>query len=85
MYGKLKDDDRQTLEIDFGNNPDILRRKYLDMYEAVQSEVLHTISFDESSDLCMTYLDRAGMTRVSKIKAGEKISISEQGYTIGKL
>ena len=34
-----KDDERQTLDIDFGNHPDKLKREYLDMYEGVQSEV----------------------------------------------
>ena len=32
----------------------------------------------------MTYLGRKDMTRASKIKAEEKFSISEQGYTVGK-
>ena len=50
MYDKLKDDKRQTLEIDFGNNPDKFRREYLDVHEGVQLEVLNTTRFDESSD-----------------------------------
>ena len=33
----------------------------------------------------MTYLGRIDMTRASKIKVEEKLSISEQGYTVGKL
>ena len=33
LYDKLKDDERQTLEKDFGSNPDEPRREYLDMYE----------------------------------------------------
>ena len=37
MYDKLKDDKRQTLDIDFGDSPDKLRSAYLDMYEGVQS------------------------------------------------
>ena len=32
MYDKLQDDDRQVLEIDFGNNQDKLRREYLDIW-----------------------------------------------------
>ena len=42
MYDKLKDDERQTLDIDFGDNPDKLKTEYLDMYEGVQSEVLQS-------------------------------------------
>ena len=50
MNETLKDDERQTVEIDFGNNPDKLRREYSGMYEGVQLEVLNTTRFDESSD-----------------------------------
>ena len=85
MYDKLKDDERQTLEIDFDNNPDKLRIEYLDMYEGVQLEVLNTTRFDESSDLSMTNLGRTDMTRATKIKAEVKFAISEQGYTVEKL
>ena len=35
MYNKLKDDKGQILEIDFGNNPEKLKREYQDMYEGV--------------------------------------------------
>ena len=41
--------------------------------------------FDESTDLNMTYLGRAGQTRKSVIRAEESFLISGQGYTIGKL
>ena len=33
MYDRLKDDERQTLYIHFGDNSDILMREYLDMYK----------------------------------------------------
>ena len=41
LYDRLKDEERQTLDIDFGDSPDRLRRKYLDMYKGVQAEMLH--------------------------------------------
>ena len=85
MYDKLKDDERQALEIDFGNNPDKFRREYLDMCEVVQLEVLHTTRFYESSDLSTKYLGKTDMTKETKIKAEGKFAISEQGYTLGKL
>ena len=40
MYNRLKDEDRQILELDFCVNPDQLRGEYLDIYEGVQLEVL---------------------------------------------
>ena len=85
MYGKLKDNERQILYIDFGDIPDKLKREYLDMYEGVQAEVLHTNRFDESTGLSTTYLGRTDMLRETTIKAEERFTISEQGYMVGKL
>ena len=75
MYNKLNDDKRQTLDIDFGGNLDKLRREYLDMYEGVQSEVLNTTRFGESSDLSATYLGRTDITRKSKVDKEESFYI----------
>ena len=85
MYDSLKGDYRQIIELDFGNTPEKLKEKYLDMYDGVKSEVSHTMKFDENSYLCTTYLGRIDMTRLDKIKVEERYSISEQGYTVGKL
>ena len=73
MYDKLKDEDRQVLDMDFGDNPDMLRGQYLDMYEEVQSEVLNTTRFHTNSDLSTTYLGMTDMTRANKIKAEDKV------------
>ena len=85
MYDKLKDEERQTLDIDFGDNPDKLKREHLDMYQGVQLEVLHTTRFDESSDLSTTYLGSTDMTRETTIKTEERFAISKQGHMVGKL
>ena len=58
IYNRLKEEDRQALELDFSSNPDKLRGEYLDMYEGVKSEVLSTTKFEENSDLNTTYLGR---------------------------
>ena len=55
LYDNLKEEERQTLDIDFGDSPDRLREKYLDIYEGVYAEVLHSIKFYEYSDLSTTY------------------------------
>ena len=46
---------------------------------------MSTTRFDENSELSTTYLKRVDTTRASKIKADETFTISEQGYTEGKL
>ena len=65
--------------------PDILRKEYLDVYEAIQSEILNPTRFDENSDLSSTYLGKADISKNGKIKAEESFPISEQGYTMGNL
>ena len=80
-----KEDKRNMLKLDFSNTPEKLQGEYLDMYEGIQSEVISTTRFDENSDLSTTYLGRIDISRTRKIKAEEKIPISEQGCTIGKL
>ena len=74
-----------VLELDFGDTPEKLKGEYLDVYEGIQSEILSTTRFDENSDLSTTYLGKADTFKNSKIKAEESFSISEQGYTMGKL
>ena len=71
IYEILKEDDRHILQLGFGSTPDKLRREYLDMYEGVQSEVIHTTRFNENSDLSVTYLGRIDMTSTSRIKTEE--------------
>ena len=80
-----KEDERDILELDFGQTPDILREEYLHVYEGIQSEILITTRFDENSDLSTTYLGKADRSKNNKIKAEESFSISKQGYTMGKL
>ena len=50
MYKKMTKDERQILDMDFGDNSDKFQRDCLDMNEGVQSKVLHFTRFDESSD-----------------------------------
>ena len=40
MYEKLKEVKRKTLDVDFSDNPDKLRREYLDIYQGIRLEVL---------------------------------------------
>ena len=63
-----KEEEKQMLALDFGDTPEKLKQKYLDMYKGIQSEVISTTKFDKNSDLSTTYLGRIDTTRVSKIK-----------------
>ena len=82
---KLKEEERETLDIDFGIYPDILKSKYLDVYEGVYAEMVYTNKFNENSDLSTTYLGQTKMTKDTTIKAEEKYPITSQGFASGKL
>ena len=71
LYFKLKGEERETLDIDFGMYPDILRSKYLDVYEGVYAEMVYSKKFSDNSDLSITYLEKTKMTKDTKIKAEE--------------
>ena len=73
------------LELDLGDMPEKLKEGYLDIYDGIQSEIMSTARFDKNSDLSTTYLEGVGTAGASKIKAEVTFSISEQGYTVGKL
>ena len=71
LYFKLKGEERETLDIDSGIYPDLLKSKYLDMYQGVYAEMVYANKFNESSDLSTTYLGQMKMTRDTKIRAEE--------------
>ena len=63
--------ERETTEVDFGVMPQILHKKYLDVYEGIQSEIVNTTRVDENSDLITTYLGKSDKTRNDKLRAEE--------------
>ena len=71
LYFKLKGEERETLYVVFGTYPDILKSKYLDVYEGVYAEMVYANKFNENSDLSTTYLGQTKMTKDSKIRAEE--------------
>ena len=85
LYSKLKEEERETLDIYFKMYPDILKSKYLDVYEGVYAEMVYANKFNENSDLSTTYFGQTKMTRDTKIKGEEKFPITGQGFASGKL
>ena len=85
IYRKMGKEGGERLEIDFGESPDIMKRRYMDVYDDIYAEVITTSRFDENVDLSMTYLGRIDMKREEVMKAEESFPISEQGFVMGKL
>ena len=85
LYSQLKDEERETLDIDFGLYPDVTKARYLDVYEDFYAEMVYASKFDENSGLSMTYLGQTKMTRNTRIKVEERFPITGQGFASGKL
>ena len=85
LYHKLREEKRETLDIDFGFYPDVMKSRYLDVYEGVYADMVYANKFNENSDLSMTYLGQTKMMRDTKIKAKERFPITGQGSASGKL
>ena len=84
LYLKLKEEERETLDINFGLYPDVTKSRYLDVYEGVYAEMVYANKFNENSDLRMMYLGQTEMTKDTKIKAEGRFPITGQEYTSGK-
>ena len=85
LYSQLKDEERETLDFDFGLDPDITKARYLDVYKDIYAEMVYASNFDENSDLSTMYLGQTNMTRNTRIKAEEKFPITRLGFASGKL
>ena len=59
--------------------------KYLDSYEDVYVDMIHTNRFDKNSDLSTTYLGQTKMNRDMTFKAEEGFPITGHGFTSEKL
>ena len=85
MYKKMGKEEGQRMNIDFGESPEVLKGKYMDVYKDVYAEVDTTNRFDENVDLSTTYLGKIDMKRENIMKVEESFPISEQGFVIGKV
>ena len=85
MYRKMGKEEGEWLNSDFGESPEILRDKYMDVYEEIYAEVVMTSKFDENIDLSTTYLGRIDKKREDVMKAEESFPISEQGFVMGRI
>ena len=85
LYLKLREKKRETLDIDLGLYPDIIKSRYLDIYEGVYAKMVYANKFNEKLDLRMTYLGQTNMMRDTTLKAEERFPITGQRFASGKL
>ena len=69
MYRKMNKEGGERIDIDFGESPEVMKSRYMDVYDNVYAEVVTTSRFDENVDLSTTYLGRIDMKREEVLKA----------------
>ena len=85
MYRKMNKEGGERIDMDFGESLEVMKNRYMDIYDKVYAKVVTTSIFDENVDLSATYLGRINMQREETLKAEESFPISEQGFVKGKL
>ena len=85
IYRKMGKEEGKKLEMDFGESLEIMKSRYMNVYDDVCAEVIMTSRFDENVDLSTMYLGRKDMKREKVMKTEESLPILEQGFIIGKL
>ena len=85
MYRKMGKEEGEKMDIDFGESPNVLKDKYMDVYEDVYAELVTTNGFDENVDLSTMYLGKIGMKQGDIMKAEECFPISEQDFVMGRI
>ena len=63
IYRKMGKERGEKLEMDFGESLEIMKSRYVDVYDDVYAEIVTTSRFDENVDLSTTYLGRIDMKR----------------------
>ena len=81
----MSKEEGERLNTDFGESLEIMRNKYMDVYDEIYAEVVTTSKFDENVDLSTTYIGRIDMKREEVMKVEKGFPISEQGFVMGKL
>ena len=85
IYRKIGKEGGERIDIDFAESPEVMKSRYIDVYDYIYAEVVMTSRFDENVDLSTTYLGRIDMKREEVLKAEDSFPISEQGFLKGKL
>ena len=74
IYRKMGKEGGERTDIDFGESPEVMKSRYMDVYDNIYAEVVMTSRFDENVDLGTTYLGRIDMKREEVLKAEEMFS-----------
>ena len=85
MYRKMGKEEGQRMNIDFGDSPNVLKGRCMDVYADIFAEVVTTNRFDKKVDLSTMYLGKMSVKREDIMKAEESFPLSEQGFVMGRI
>ena len=83
MYRKMSKEGGERLNVNFRESLEIMRNRYMDIYDEVYAQVVTMNRFDENVDLSTTYLGRTDMKREEVMKAEESFPISRTRICYG--
>ena len=69
IFRKMNKEQGEKIDMDYGESPQNMKDRYMDMFDGVYAEVVVTSRFDENVDLSTTYLGRNNMQREEKIES----------------
>ena len=78
IYRKMGKEGGDRLQMDFGESLEIMKSRYMDVYDGIYAEVVTTSRYDENVDLSTTYLGRIGMKREEVMKAEESFQFQNK-------
>ena len=62
-----RDSEKEIKEISFDSRTENLKQDYLDIFEGIKSDVMHTVQYDENSNIGTTYLGMPKMRRQDEL------------------
>ena len=74
IYRKMGKEGGERIDIDFGESLEVMKSRYMDVYDNIYAEVVTTSRFDENVDLSMTYLGRIDMRERGGAEGRRKFS-----------
>ena len=78
IYIKMCKEGGERIDIDFGESLEVMKSRYMVVYDNIYAEVVTTSRFDENVDLSTMYLGKIDMKREEVLKTEERFPISEQ-------
>ena len=82
---KMSKEGGERIDIDFRESPEVMKSRYMDVYDIIYAELVTTSRFDENVDLSTTYLGRINMKREEVLRQKKVFLSLSKEFVKGKL